>query len=100
MSRRGNIVYSTVSELIDQETGTWDEEMLHDLFWPVDVQRVLNIPLATGMMQDFVAWNFNKSGTFSVKSAYYIEWEHQHGAKLMRTSAYGSSSNLPVWKTL
>jgi hypothetical protein len=100
MSRRGNIVYTSVSDLIDQEMGTWDEELLHNLFWPVDVQRILNIPLATGMMQDFVAWHFNKSGTFSVKSAFYIEWEHQHGLKLRRTSAYGSSSNLPVWKTL
>jgi hypothetical protein len=55
MSRRGNIVYTSVSDLIDQETGTWDEELLHNLLWPVDVQRILNIPLATGMMQDFVA---------------------------------------------
>ena len=42
-----------VSELIDAEKRTWDEQLLNDIFWPIDVQRILNIPLALGMMDDF-----------------------------------------------
>jgi hypothetical protein len=68
-TRRGNIIYTTVSELIDSESGTWDEEIIRELFWPINVQRILNIPLAPGMMNDFVSWHFTKSGTFSVRSA-------------------------------
>jgi hypothetical protein len=99
-TRRGNIVLTKVSELIDVEVGQWDEEIIKDIFWPVDVQRILNIPLATSMMQDFVSWHYTKTGVFSVRSSYYLEWEHQHGIKLRRTSNYGTSSNLPVWKTI
>ena len=35
-----------------------------------------------------------------MRSCYYIEWEHQHGYKLRRTSGFGTSSTLPVWKTV
>jgi hypothetical protein len=41
-----------VFELIDTESRTWDEDMLNDLFWPVDVQSILNIPLSNSMMED------------------------------------------------
>ena len=100
MTRRGNIVYTKVSELINPETDSWDEEILEEIFWPFDVQRIMHIPLARTMMEDFTAWHYTKTGTFSVKSCYYIEWEHQHGNKLRRTSEFGSSSNLPIWKTV
>ena len=100
MTRRGNIVYTKVSKLIDGELNMWDEELLNDLFWPVDVQRILHIPLARGMMEDFVSWHLSKDGIFSVKSCYHAEWEHQHGIKLRRTSGYGTSSTLPVWRTV
>ena len=87
-TRRGNILYTKVSELIDVETNTWDEELIREIFWPIDAQRILNIPLAIGMMEDFVAWHFTKSGIFIVRSYYYAEWDHQHGDKLRRTSEW------------
>jgi hypothetical protein len=66
----------------------------------MDVQRILNIPLSNSMMEDFVSWHYNKSGVFTVKSSYHIEWDHQHGRKIRRTNVFGSSSALPVWKTI
>jgi hypothetical protein len=59
----------------------------------------VKIPLAIGMMEDFVSWHFSKNGLYSVKSAYQLEWDHQHGRKLRRNNQFGSSSN-PVWKIL
>lgn len=64
------------------------------------VEMIRNIPLARSRMEDFVSWHFTKSGIFSVKSCYHLEWEHQHGNKLRRRSGYGTSANLPVWKTV
>ena len=99
-TRRGNILLNRVEELIDAETGTWDEQLIRDTFWPIDALRILNIPLVHHMMNDFVGWHYNKSGIFSVRSCYHVEWEHQHGQKLRRTSGYGSSSTLQIWKIL
>ena len=99
-TRRGNIVYTRVSEFIDPETNSWDEELIREIFWPVDIQRILNIPLAVGMMDDFVSWHLTRTGVFSVRSCYHAEWDHQHGEKLRRTGSYGTSSTLPVWKNI
>ena len=70
MTRRGNIIYSKVSELIGVENNEWDEELVRDLFWPADAERILKIPLAVGMMEDFISWHYNKNGSFSVRSSY------------------------------
>ena len=93
-------MYTRVSEFIDPETNSWDEELIREIFWPVDVQRILNIPLAVGMMDDFVSWHLTRTGVFSVRSCYHAEWDHQHGEKLRRTGSYGTSSTLPVWKNI
>jgi hypothetical protein len=44
-------------------------------FIPGCVTRILKIPLAIGMMEDFVSWNYTTTGIFTVRSAYHIEWE-------------------------
>jgi hypothetical protein len=54
--RRGNVM--RVSKLIDTVTRTWDEEKLRSLFFLVDVGGIIKIPLAVGMMGDFVSWNY------------------------------------------
>jgi hypothetical protein len=59
--------------------------------------RILKIPLSVGMMDDFVSWNATKSGIFSVRTAYHLEWDHQHGEKLRRTMQQGSASVNPIW---
>ena len=46
MTPRGNIVITKVSELIDTENRVWDEQLIMELFWPIDAHRILNIPLA------------------------------------------------------
>jgi hypothetical protein len=34
--------------------------MLRSLFYLADVTRILKIPLAVGMMEDFTSWNHTK----------------------------------------
>jgi hypothetical protein len=93
-------VFKYDSKFMSRAILTWDEELLTSLFWPIDVQRILNIPLSRRGMEDFVSWHFNKNGIFTVKSAYDIEWEHQHGRKIRRSNLFGTSRISPVWKTL
>ena len=100
MTHRCNILFTHVSELIDAENGDWDEQTIRENFWQVDAERILKIPLALGMMTDFVSWHYNKNGVFSVKSAYYQEWDYQHGRKLRRTNLFDATSSDPIWKSL
>lgn len=55
---------------------------------PLDAERILKIPLNVKVMEYFVAWNL----TFTVRSAYYCEWNHQFGLKLRRGDGQGAST--------
>jgi hypothetical protein len=95
---RGRVVLSTVDKLIDPLTGTWDEAQLSEIFNPLDVQRILQIPLSPNMEDDFIAWNCTKNYQFSVRSAYYLEWNHQYGSTLRRADGQGTMNKNPVWE--
>jgi hypothetical protein len=95
---RGRVVLSIVNELIDRLTGTWDEAQLREIFNPLEVQHILQIPLSPNMEDDFVAWNCTKNYQFSVWSAYYLEWNHQYGGTLRQADGQGTMSKNPVWE--
>jgi hypothetical protein len=59
---RGTAVYTRVSELIDPVTEQWDNDILTSLFSPLDVSRILLIPLHNRGFKGFIAWNFSKHG--------------------------------------
>jgi len=59
-----------VSELIDETTATWKEELIREFFFPMDVSTILSIPLCTRRQPDFWSWHFDRKGLFTVKSAY------------------------------
>jgi hypothetical protein len=79
LTRRGATLLSKVEELIDPHTGVWDEDLIRSIFHPLDVGRILQIPLNVEGVDDFVAWHYTKSGTFSVRIAYHREWDHKFG---------------------
>jgi hypothetical protein len=49
-----NTIPTKVSELIDPLTGTWDVELIRDIFWNEDVQHILSIPIKHNM-EDSIA---------------------------------------------
>lgn len=85
---RGRTVLSKVSDLISPLTGTWDEELIADVFWPEDAQYILAIPVKLGY-EDSVAWHFDPRGAFSVKSAYHVLEDKREQQKVRQS---GSSS--------
>jgi hypothetical protein len=100
MSPRGDCLLRKVDELIDPISGTWDQAILQDNFSPIDVSRILQIPLNIGAIEDFIAWHGTKSGVFSVRSAYHVEWRHQFNGVTCRSLISGTSLNNPTWRIL
>lgn len=97
---RGNVLLRTVDELIDPLTGQWDIDILESIFNPLEVRRVLQIPISPNLEDDFISWHKTKSFNFSVRSAYYLEWEHQHGRSGRRYDGEGPARRNPVWDIL
>jgi hypothetical protein len=61
---RNGCILSRVSELVDPITGTWDIDLVQSNFHPIDVQRILQIPLNNNGFEDFISWHITKTGFF------------------------------------
>ena len=54
----GRVILSKVSDLISPATGTWDEELICEIFWPEDAKNILSIPIRSDY-DDMVAWHYD-----------------------------------------
>jgi len=79
-------------------THSWEEEVLRRFFHHFDVEEILKIRLHRREVEDVIAWHYERTGLFSVRSAYCL------GVNLTEVEAgsISSSSNLdgtrPAWK--
>ena len=63
-------VPTTVAELINQESHTWNLDLLHTLFNEQTIEAIKRIKLSNFQAEDHMAWIPLSSGVFSTKSAY------------------------------
>ena len=61
-----------VSNLIDEETKSWKVDVLEQYFYQHDVEVIKTVKISWRPSEDFVAWHFEKSGCFTVRSAYKL----------------------------
>lgn len=84
-----------VAALIDHSTGWWNHALIESIFSQSEAESICGIPLSLGRQQDRLVWAASKQGTFSVRSAYYLEKsrrEQEQGESLNQ----GDAKNL--WK--
>lgn len=68
-------------------------------FFPCDVDEILKIKLPAKRCADWVAWNFENSGVFLVRSAYRLARQLEHGGENTWSSAR-SDGVRSSWKIL
>jgi hypothetical protein len=78
-----------VSELLNPD-GTWNVELLNIYFQPIDVECILQIRPSIRNDEDFLAWQPDSRGIFSVKSAHAVGMEEQY-----RCRDKGTTSDKP-----
>jgi hypothetical protein len=61
-----------VSELINQDTRTWKDGLVRFIFHPANAEHILQIKLPKVSGEDYIAWNYENHGIFTVKSAYRL----------------------------
>lgn len=85
-----------VWELIDQANKTWDQNKLDENFLPMDADLIPGILLPTINMEDFWGWSMEKSGEFTVRSAYrmLVHTKMRRGAWLEGRAEMSSSSKV------
>jgi hypothetical protein len=95
---RGNNIITTVDDLINPVDTIWDVDLVKSIFWPIDVNRILQIPLTLGR-EDCVAWHYNRNVMFCLKSAYHCQWKSKYDPRIHTLQATGESRS-QAWKHL
>lgn len=60
--------HATVANLMNDDRGGWDEEVLDDIFNARDRELIKRIPVSLRLQQDSWFWNMEQTGLFTVKS--------------------------------
>ncbi len=87
-----------VADLINVERGMWNEEVVERVFDAQSATRVKKIPLLSGLPRDRVEWIYEKSGAFSVQSAYRVAV--RLGSKSQGVEASNSGQHRWFWHQL
>ena len=97
----GNANIPYVADLIDAETGSWKIELVRQNFTAPEADAILNIPLSVGGGADSWAWAAEKSGNYTVKSAYRALVTHnEHSALGEGTVTESSENQKQCWSRL
>ena len=72
---------------------------MREKFWHIGAEHIFQIPIFHKDTEDYISWHLTKSGIFSVRSAYYKQWEANYDADNMGMTNFYSAPH-PVWKKL
>ena len=90
-----------MSELIDTSNWSWRQDLVRYNFIAPDAEAILNIPIRQGGGDDFLAWAFERSGNYTVKSAYRaLVTQKERVALEEGTATETSSDDRQLWKSL
>jgi hypothetical protein len=85
-----------VGELVDENTGSWNISIVHEIFQANEVEIICNLPLSWHRQGDQLIWRGTSTGIFTVRSTYHMEMKRK-----MANRGEGSQrvDNL-IWKSL
>ncbi|KAG8485814.1 hypothetical protein CXB51_019151 [Gossypium anomalum] len=64
--------WTTVNQLIEYETNTWNNELVHNIVEADTLARIFSIPISRGSSEDIMVWKYEGSGEYTVKSRYRV----------------------------
>ena len=87
-----------VSQLIDNDSRCWKEDVLHRYFYDHDVEEIQKIRIPWRPADDVVAWHWEKSCCFTIRSAYRLAVDIQELDSRLGASSRHPDGHRPVWR--
>ena len=78
--------YLTVDSLIDVTSRTWNSQAIRTLMDPQDAKMIECIHLSRIKTVDRNGWHFTKSGRYTVKFGYQVEWVYPDSGRTLSFS--------------
>ena len=83
--------------MINAQMQNWDVDLLQALFKPDEVQLIRGISLGDVSARDRIIWPHTQSGTYSVKSGYYLLSKEKENLDSLNTNLAPTQK---LWKTI
>lgn len=87
VTRPGRCRLRWVSDLLDTIGRDWDFDRLAHIFCLADIEAIAKIKLPSRPFDDFLAWSGEKSGLFTVRSAYNLALKLKNLQNLQSSSS-------------
>ena len=88
---------ATVDTLIDQQSRSWDVDILKGFFALLEVDLILKIPLSPNYVKDKIFWSHTANGIYSVKSGYNFLAKEKSLPSLV---SFPQGDGRSIWKKL
>jgi hypothetical protein len=98
LMKRGRAHIRWVSQLMVPCHREWGVPILRSVLFPHEVQEVLKVRLSYRAPDDHVAWFYEKSGVFSVKSAYHLAMSLECSNRYQVECSARADGSRPVFK--
>lgn len=82
------------------ERKEWDLNILRTCMFLHDIQEVLKIRLSDKVAEDTLAWHYERSGIFSVRSAYRLALQLNQGAAWEQGSSTNPGGERALWQKI
>lgn len=89
---------NTVAELIDHQRKCWSYTLVRQLFQPLEVMWILQMPVYKEECKDKRIWRAEKSGMFTVRSAYKLVWSIRREGMAKAESSRTKKDKGRMWK--
>jgi hypothetical protein len=87
-----------VSQLMTPGRCEWDTQVLRTCFYNHDIDEISKIRLSERMEEDIIAWHYEKSGIFSVRSTYKLALQQENKGKWDMGSSAHADGHRPLYK--
>lgn len=91
-------VEARVNELIDQDTSSWNAELIREVFLPHEVETILGLVRSSCLPKDRLFWATSSNGRFLVCSAYTVAMDMKE--ERLKGVVSDDSRLRHFWKTL
>jgi hypothetical protein len=83
---------------MDVHSNSWNNQLIHQLFIPIEARKILNLPIIDKSNNDVVTWPGTMDGNYTVKVGYQaiMEWERDKA----KDSPSSSTQQDDIWHKL
>jgi hypothetical protein len=89
-----------VDQLILQNSNKWNEPLIRKVCRVEDAEWILKQKLPLQACEDILAWHYEKSSDFTVKSAYRLAYNLQNGIRWRAGSSNNHDNSRDIWKMI